>query len=117
LKQLVESGKFREDLYFRIAVVTLRLLPLRERGEDIVFLAREFLGRSPPQRGRGNVVFAPDALRAIPRHSWPGNVRELQNRVKRAVIMASGARVTAKNLEVQQSQDLILSAATLAQGG
>src|SRR5438552_2280896 len=102
LKQLVESGKFREDLYFRIAVVTLRLLPLRERGEDVVFLAREFLQRYGAQSGRGNVVFAPDALRAMTHYSWPGNVRELQNRVKRGVIMADGSRVAAKDLELDE---------------
>ena len=113
LKQLVESGKFREDLYFRIAVVTLRLLPLRERGEDVVFLAREFLQRYGAQSGRGNVVFAPDALRAMTHYSWPGNVRELQNRVKRAVIMASGSRVAAKDLELNGRE--VSSSRTLKQ--
>src|SRR5262249_39821136 len=112
LKQLVEGGKFREDLYFRLAVVTLRLLPLRERGEDIVFLAREFLQRYTAQSGRRNVVFAPDALRAITRYSWPGNVRELQNRVKRGVIMASGSRVAAKDLELDE-RDGVLATRTL----
>ena len=112
LKQLIENGKFREDLYFRLAVVTIRLLPLRERGEDIVFLAREFLQRYAAQHGRTKLVFAPDALRAITRYSWPGNVRELQNRVKRAVIMASGSRVTAKDLELSQDQDGASSSAT-----
>ena len=101
LGQLVETGKFREDLYFRIAVVTIRLLPLRERSDDVVFLAREFLQRYAFQEGRPNLVFAPDALSAMARHSWPGNVRELQNRVKRGVIMASGSRVTAKDLELE----------------
>jgi two-component system NtrC family response regulator len=113
LKQLIEAGKFREDLYFRLAVVTIRLLPLRERGEDIVFLAHEFLQRYAAQSGRTKLVLTPDALRAIARYSWPGNVRELQNRVKRAVIMASGSRVTAKDLELQKSQDLTSSATTL----
>jgi two-component system NtrC family response regulator len=116
LKQLVENGKFREDLYFRLAVVTIRLLPLRERGEDIVFLAREFLQRYAAQSGRTKLVFAPDALRAMTGHPWPGNVRELQNRVKRAVIMTSGARVTAKDLELEHDQDVAwLSAPTLKQ--
>jgi two-component system NtrC family response regulator len=101
LGQLVETGKFREDLYFRIAVVTIRLLPLRERGDDIVFLARDFLQRYGSQEGRQNLVFAPDALSAMARHSWPGNVRELQNRIKRGVIMASGSRVTASDLELE----------------
>jgi two-component system NtrC family response regulator len=111
LKQLVESGKFREDLYFRIAVVTLRLLPLRERGEDVVFLAREFLQRYSAESKRENMVFVPDALRAIIRYSWPGNVRELQNRVKRALIMATGSRVAAKDLELDEHDSVTASSA------
>ena len=111
LKALINGGKFREDLYFRLAVVTIRLLPLRERGDDIVFLAREFLQRYSTQDGRVKMVFAPDALRAINSHSWPGNVRELQNRVKRGVIMASGSRVTAKDLELQRDKGVVTSAA------
>src|SRR5881398_2038400 len=112
LQQLIENGKFREDLYFRLAVVTIRLLPLRERGEDIVLLAREFLQRYADQERRTKLVFAPDAARAIERHSWPGNVRELQNRVRRAVIMASGSRVTAKDLELERDRGVVSSAAT-----
>jgi two-component system, NtrC family, response regulator len=112
LKELINSGKFREDLYFRLAVVTIRLLPLRERGEDIGFLAREFLQRYSDQDGRPKMVFAPDALRAMNSHSWPGNVRELQNRVKRGVIMASGSRVTAKDLELQRDKGVVASGAT-----
>jgi two-component system NtrC family response regulator len=115
LKELIDSGKFREDLYFRLAVVTIRLLPLRERGEDIVFLAREFLQRYAAQNGRTKMVFAPGALRAIARYSWPGNVRELQNRVKRGVIMASGSRLTGKDLELGQEQDVASSATSLKQ--
>ena len=111
LKELINNGKFREDLYFRLAVVTIRLLPLRERGEDIVFLAREFLQRYASQNGQ-KIVFAPDALRAMNRYSWPGNVRELQNRVKRGVIMASGSRVSAKDLELDQDNGLAASTAT-----
>lgn len=116
LKQLIDTGKFREDLYFRLAVVAIRLLPLRDRGEDIVFLAREFLQRYAAQSGRTKLVFAPDALRAMNRYSWPGNVRELQNRVKRAVIMTNGSRVTTKDLELEHDQDgATLSAPTLKQ--
>ena len=112
LKELINSGKFREDLYFRIAVVTIRLLPLRERGGDIVFLAREFLQRYSSQDGRPKMVFAPEALRAMSRYSWPGNVRELQNRVKRGVIMSSGSRVTAKDLELERDQVSLTSSST-----
>jgi len=113
LKQMIDTGKFREDLYFRLAVVTIRLLPLRDRGEDVVLLAREFLQRHAGQTGRTKLVFAPDALRAMTRYSWPGNVRELQNRVKRAVIMTSGARVTAKDLELEEGQGVVFSDAQL----
>jgi len=67
LKQLIDNGKFREDLYFRLAVVTIRLLPLRERGDDITFLAREFLQRYATQSGRTKLVFSPGALRAMSR--------------------------------------------------
>ena len=112
LKQLIDTGKFREDLYFRLAVVTIRLLPLRERGEDVLFLAREFLQRYAAKSGRTKLIFAPDALRAITRYSWPGNVREVQNRVKRAVIMTSGSRVTAKDLELEHVQDRAAPSAT-----
>jgi two-component system NtrC family response regulator len=111
LKQMIENGKFREDLYFRLAVVTIRLLPLRERGEDIVVLAREFLQRYATEERRTKLVFAPDALRAMAHYSWPGNVRELQNRVKRGVIMASGSRVTAKDLELDPRKAVTASLA------
>lgn len=111
LKQLIQNEKFREDLYFRLAVVTIRLLPLRERGEDIVFLAREFLQRYSAQSGRTKLVFAPEALRAMTRYSWPGNVRELQNRVKRGVIMADRSRVTSKDLELELDQGVESSSA------
>jgi two-component system NtrC family response regulator len=112
LKQMIENGKFREDLYFRLAVVTIRLLLLRERGEDVLLLAREFLHRYAAQEGRKNLVFAPDALRAIERHSWPGNVRELQNRVRRAVIMASGTRIGAKDLELDSVRSTTVAGGT-----
>lgn len=112
LKELIDNGKFREDLYFRLAVVTIRLLPLRERGEDIVFLAREFLQRYANQSGQAKMVFTPEALRAMSCYSWPGNVRELQNRVKRGVIMAGGSRVTAKDLELERDRGTVSSAAT-----
>src|SRR5438477_2367494 len=93
LKDVVAKGKFREDLYFRLAVVVIKLPPLRERGQDVELLAREFLQQFAVQCDKGNLAFAPDALNAIRRHTWPGNVRELQNRVKRATIMAENRRV------------------------
>ena len=112
LKEAVAKSKFREDLYFRLAVVVIKLPPLRDRGEDVDFLAREFLQQFAVQSEKPTMTFAPEALRAIRRHTWPGNVRELQNRVKRAVIMADGKRVTASDLELVDSTDLV-PAATL----
>jgi two-component system, NtrC family, response regulator len=100
LKQGISDGKFREDLYFRLAVVVIHLPALRERGDDVAVLAREFLQRYAAQNNKRNMAFSPDALRAIYRHSWTGNVRELQNRVKRAVIMADGKRLTVEDLEL-----------------
>src|SRR6266702_7483587 len=78
LKQAVADGKFREDLYFRLAVVVIKLPPLREREDDVNLLAREFLQQFAAQSEKPALTFAPDALRAIRQHSWPGNVRELQ---------------------------------------
>lgn len=100
LKVGISEGKFREDLYFRLAVVVIHLPALRERGDDVSVLAREFLQRYAAQNNKRNLAFSPDALRALYRHSWSGNVRELQNRVKRAVIMADGKRLTAGDLEL-----------------
>ncbi len=102
LKQEIGQGKFREDLYFRLAVVVIKLPPLRDRGEDAGLLAREFLQRYATQNEKSNLSFSPDALRAMNCHAWPGNVRELQNRVKRAVIMADRKRITADDLELNQ---------------
>lgn len=102
LEGAVKAGKFREDLYFRLAVVVLKLPPLRDRGEDVDLLARIFLQQFAVQCERKSLTFSPDAVRAIKRHTWPGNVRELQNRVKRAVIMADGKRVTSADLELGQ---------------
>jgi two-component system NtrC family response regulator len=107
LKKAIASGTFREDLYFRLAVVVIKLPPLRERGDDVNHVAREFLHRYSAQSERKNLSFAPDALRAISSHAWPGNVRELQNRIKRAVIMADGKRITAQDLELTGSDERV----------
>lgn len=110
LKDAVAKGKFREDLYFRLAVVVIKLPALRDRGEDAEILAQEFLQQLAVQCDKGGLRFSQDAIRALRRHSWPGNVRELQNRVKRAVIMAEGKRVTAIDLELVDSAELVPSA-------
>ena len=100
LHEAVASGKFREDLYFRLAVLVVTLPALRERGGDVDLVAREFLRRYGAQHGRPGLTFSPDAVQALNSHAWPGNIRELQNRVQRATIMAEGKRVTAADLEL-----------------
>jgi len=92
------KGRFREDLYFRLAVVTLPMPPLRERGEDVVLMARFFLGKYAREAGKTLEGFTPDAIDALLEARWPGNVRELINRVRRAVVLADGAEVTAADL-------------------
>ena len=112
LKHAIAMGKFREDLYFRLAVVVICLPPLRERGDDIAVLAKEFLSRFAARSGKTNLTFAPDTLRVASRYNWPGNVRELQNRVQRAVIMADGRRIMPGDMEIGPAKDA-LPAATL----
>src|SRR5690606_6821764 len=99
LKKGMADGTFREDLFYRLAVIQIVLPPLREREDDILVLAQAFLQRFGQESGKTNLTFAPDAVRAIRQHEWPGNVRELQNRVRRGVIMG-GKRITAADLEL-----------------
>jgi len=103
LKKGMSAGTFREDLFYRIAVVQVVLPPLREREEDIPFLAQSFLQRISAEIGNPGLTFGPEALRAIRQHTWPGNVRELQNRVRRAVIMCNGKRISAQDLELDSA--------------
>ena len=100
LKKGLAAGSFREDLFYRLAVIQIVLPPLRDRDDDIVLLAQSFLRRFGAENGKPNVAFGPDATRAIRQYPWPGNVRELQNRVRRAVIMGEGKRLTPGDLEL-----------------
>jgi two-component system NtrC family response regulator len=100
LQESVAAGRFREDLYFRLAVMVVKVSFLRERGDDIVLLAKAFLRDYGVEHAKPGLTFAPDALRALSLHRWPGNVRELQNRVRSAVILAGGKRVAARDLEL-----------------
>jgi two-component system NtrC family response regulator len=100
LKKGLGERTFREDLYYRLAVVQIGLPPLRERRGDIPLLAQSFLLQFAAQGGKTGLLFTPEAVRAMDSHAWPGNVRELQNRVRRAVIMSAGKRLTAQDLEL-----------------
>jgi len=104
LLELIASGDFREDLYYRINEATIRVPPLRERQGDSLLLARALLERFAGQLKRPTKGFTPQAIEAIEAYDWPGNVRELENRVKRAVIMADGTQVSLEDLELPQQQ-------------
>jgi len=90
---MVAAGEFREDLFYRLNVFPLRLPPLRERGDDVVLLARGFAERFARRMGRRVAPFLPEEERLLRGHAWPGNVRELQNVVERALILAPGERI------------------------
>jgi two-component system NtrC family response regulator len=100
IEKAMTEGTFREDLYYRLAVVVIKLPPLRERDTDVVVLAEAFLKRFGSEQGKGRLKFSKEALIALQQYSWPGNVRELENRVKRAVIMCEDQRVTPENLSL-----------------
>jgi two-component system NtrC family response regulator len=98
LRRAILEGRFREDLYYRLAEIEVTLPPLRERPGDAVLIARHLLEAYAQQQRRPILGLAPDAVRAIEAHPWPGNVRELQNRLKRAVLLAEGRRIGAADL-------------------
>ncbi|WP_423823449.1 PEP-CTERM-box response regulator transcription factor [Salinisphaera sp. SPP-AMP-43] len=98
LQTLISQGDFREDLYYRIAEITIRIPPLREREGDAIAIAKSLFEKANQEHGRSLRGFAPEALSAIERHDWPGNVRELEHRVNRAVILADGKLLDASDL-------------------
>ena len=98
LPTAIRTGEFREDLYFRLAVIPIFVPPLRERQEDIAVLADYFMAGFAKEYGRRPKVFAADAVALFQRYAWPGNVRELRNLIERLVIMASGDTITASDL-------------------
>ncbi|MFL1465528.1 PEP-CTERM-box response regulator transcription factor [Marinobacter sp. DUT-3] len=105
VRTLIDQGEFREDLYYRISEITLDVPPLREREGDALVIAQSLLRSLGKHMDRPNLTFTEDAINAITTYQWPGNVREMINKVKRATIMADGKRVTALDLELEQSAD------------
>ena len=98
LQVMIEDGTFREDLYYRLAVIPLELPPLRERAEDIADLVQYFFAKSQQKNGRPNLVMPPALLPYFVRYRWPGNVRELENAVERVVVLTRGDAVTLHDL-------------------
>jgi len=101
LKTLIQEGRFREDLYYRLAEIVVEIPPLRDRKGDAVLLANAFVKRFATEHKRGGMVLGEDAVSAIDTYAWPGNVRELENCIKRAVIMADATRITSADLGLQ----------------
>jgi DNA-binding NtrC family response regulator len=105
LGDAVAEGDFREDLLYRLNTVEIRLPPLRDRREDILPLARHFLGKQAERYSRPLEGFSGAAEEALLRHEWPGNVRELQHSVERSVLMARGSRIEASDLGLRRRED------------
>ena len=95
---MIQAGDFREDLYYRISEVTVRIPPLRDRAGDAIVIARMILDRRAREHGRPIKGFTPGALKAIEKYPWPGNIRELENRISGAVIMSEGKSVSEADL-------------------
>jgi two-component system NtrC family response regulator len=104
LAGMIREGSFREDLYYRLSEITVKIPPLRERPGDAILLAQAFLERYAREMGRSIRGFTTDALGALEAYAWPGNVREMENLIKRATIMAEGNQITAADLGLDAGQ-------------
>jgi two-component system response regulator PilR (NtrC family) len=93
LKQMVEDGQFREDLYYRLHVINIYLPPLRERRDDVPLLVQHFLEKYAKENNRGELELTPEAIDVLTEYHWPGNVRELENVIERAVVLSHGSRI------------------------
>ncbi len=109
LSQLIESGEFREDLFFRISEIVIEIPALRDREGDKALLAQTFLDNFSKKNGRSFRGFAESARAEIDAYEWPGNVRELENRIKRAVVLAEGKQILATDLGFVENEDRVLS--------
>ena len=105
LKALIKDGRFREDLFYRLAEIVVTLPPLRKRHGDAALLAHAFVRRFADEQKRGAMVLRDDALRAIESYAWPGNVRELENCIKRSVIMAEDSQITLDELGLTEANE------------
>ena len=103
LKMLAGQGRFRDDLYYRLSEIVMRIAPLRERAGDAALLAHHFKNKFCASEGRASLHFSSDALQAIEAYGWPGNVREVENCIKRAVIMCDGPLISLDDLGLPAS--------------
>jgi two-component system NtrC family response regulator len=105
LKELIQQGRFREDLYYRLSEIVIDIPPVRARKGDAALLAHALLNRLAQSERKHSMSFREDALAAIEGHAWPGNVREMENCIKRAVIMADGYQINAQDLGLAKNGD------------
>ncbi|MES2878603.1 MAG: PEP-CTERM-box response regulator transcription factor [Pseudomonadota bacterium] len=103
LKTLSKEGRFREDLYYRLAEIVINIPPLRTRVGDAALLSHAFVRRFAQEQNRSAMLLSEEAVRAVECHSWPGNIRELENCIKRATIMTDGSQITSEDLGLQSS--------------
>ncbi|MCC7381829.1 MAG: sigma 54-interacting transcriptional regulator [Deltaproteobacteria bacterium] len=101
LEDEIKAGRFREDLYYRLNVVNVHLPPLRERGEDLVIIARYLLAKALKEQGGTAKGFSKSCLNAMRRYRWPGNIRQLENRIRKAVVLADRPLLTAEDMDLQ----------------
>ena len=100
LRQMVDEGSFRGDLFFRLSIINIPMPPLRERGDDVLELARHFLALHGRRYGKPGLRFSPECEAALRTYDWPGNVRELRNALERAVLLAGGETVTPGDMQI-----------------
>jgi DNA-binding NtrC family response regulator len=105
LKTLAKNGQFREDLYYRLHVIALKLPPLRERGADVLEIAKAFLARQSERMGSDGLHFSREAEQAVRQYGWPGNVRELENAIERAAILSESDEISAELLGIDIELD------------
>jgi two-component system NtrC family response regulator len=106
LERMIAEGTFREDLFYRLSEMVIKIPPLRDRENDAEILAHSFMARFNKEHGRSVRGFSAESLAVIKTHPWPGNVRELENRIKRAVIMAEGNRITPVDLDLADPDEI-----------
>ena len=113
---MTRTGEFREDLYYRLNVMQVRIPPLRERQPDILGLAQNFLRRQGEKMGKPSLNLTPEAMRLLERHRWPGNVRELENAIERATILCDNDLITPALLDLEGEVEDLAIPETLVDG-
>jgi transcriptional regulator with PAS, ATPase and Fis domain len=105
LEHEIEAGRFREDLYYRLNVVNVYLPPLRDRGDDVLILAKALLSKYAEELHSSVHGFTPQALAAIKKYTWPGNIRQLENRIKKALVLCEGALLSPGDLDFEKDSE------------